>query len=178
MEDLASAVVDQLRIEDGSAKRWLLCHICQTRLGQHYYASIVPQTQNGTKRYAVELIEKDLRWYPYDPWSTHLFRTLEDATDFFCTHATGVLFMRDRQNGAVTPEDEHGNKRYTLGLGVVDPGEAAVLFEPINEDDPAQEIAMQTKRRMLDVLNKPTLIAVTSDPAHVAALVRAVEKQL
>ena len=164
MEDLASAVVEQLRVEDGSAKHWLLSRVHHESYGECFFAAIVPETKDGKARYVVELTQRySLTDRPYSADSKHVFNTALDAARFFCSHAEGV--RRERRG---EQHDNHTEPYCGLAFGVVDPAQTTKLFEaqrPISDAD-------------IPALNAPTLRASWRCPAQIAAMVAAVEKQV
>lgn len=158
MDDLASAVVEQLRGGDGPAKHWLLCCVSWQRFGPCSYAAIVPEVKDGKNRYVVELSSRDLNMYAYKAQSKHPFATALDAANFFCAHAEGV--SRERT--------ENNNPCCALSFTVVSPEQTTKLFE--------EETPPLTNRN--DILDEATLRASWRCPAQVAAMLEAVAKQV
>lgn len=162
MEDLASAVVEQLRNGDGPAKHWLLSRVYYESYAQCFFAAIVPEVKDGKPRYVVELTQRhNLTERPYRAHSKHVFSTALDAATFFCAHAEGVRRERRAWGGDRDPNT-------SLQLGVVDPDQTTKLFEaeqPISDDD-------------IPALAAPTLRVDCRHPAHLAAMVEAVAKQV
>ena len=162
MEDLASAVVEQLRTGDGPAKHWLLSRVHVESYSQCFFAAIVPEVRDGKKRYVVELTQRySLTDRPYSADSKHVFETALDAATFFCAHAEGVRRERGAWGGERAPN-------CSLELGVVDPAQTTKLFE-------AHELTTDAD---IPALNAPTLRAHCREPAQIAAMLEAVEKQL
>jgi len=164
MEDLASAVVEQLRTGDGPAKHWLLSRVQYESYGQCFFAAIVPETKDGKRRYVVELTQRySLTDRPYSADSKHVFESALDAARFLCSHAEGVRRERRGQQ-----HDNHTEPHCGLEFGVVDPAQTTKLFEaqqPISDVD-------------IPALSAPTLRASWRCPAQIAAMVAAVEKQV
>jgi len=160
MDDLASAVVEQLRVEDGPARHWLLCCIHEGRYGDAYYAGLVPETKDGKKRYVVELCNRQLIYYPYRADSRHIFATATDAATFLCAHAEGV--QRERHGR------DDDNLCCQLKLGVVDPEQTTKLFE---------ETGNGARVKIPALRDAQTLRASWRGPEQIAAMLAAVEKQ-
>ena len=161
MEDLASAVVDQLRAGDGPAKHWLLCCIHEGNWGNTFYAGLVPETKDGKKRYVVEICNHQLIYSPYKADSRHIFATAMEAATFLCAHAEGV------QCGDVG----YGRDDLScqLKLGVVDPDQTTKLFEETGNGERVKIPALRDAQ---------VLRASSRCPAQIAAMLEAVEKQL
>ena len=161
MEDLASAVVEQLRGEDGPAKYWLLCCINEGRWNDCYYAGLVPETKDGKKRYVVEICNHQLIYSPYKADSRHAFATVMDAAMFLCAHAEGV--QRERYGG--TGDDPC----CSLKLGIVDPEQTTKLFEETGNGERIKIPALRDAQ---------TMRASWRRPEQLAAMLEAVEKQV
>ncbi len=161
MDDLASAVVEQLRVEDGPAKHWLLCCIHEGRWSNTFYAGLVPETKDGKKRYVVEICNEQLIYRPYKADSRHIFATAMDAATFLCAHAEGV------QCGDVGYGDD--DERCSMKLAVVDPDQTTKLFE---ETGNGQRVKIPALR------DAQTMRASSRRPAQLAAMLEAVEKQV
>lgn len=161
MEDLASAVVEQLRTGDGPSKHWLLSCVHYSENNTCFFAAIVPEVKNGKRRYVVELSHGySLTNQPYRADSKHVFSTALDAARFFCAHVEGVRRERRAWGGDREPN-------CSLALGIVDPEQTTKLFEaeqPISDDD-------------IPALKTPTLRASCRCPAQIASMVEAVAKQ-
>ena len=162
MEDLASAVVEQLRTGDGPAKHWLLSRVHHESYGECFFAAIVPETKDGKARYVVELTQRySLTDRPYSPDSKHVFNTALDAARFLCSHAEGV--QRERYGG--TGDDPC----CSLKLGIVDPEQTTKLFEETGNGERIKIPALRDAQ---------TMRASWRRPEQLAAMLEAVEKQV
>ena len=161
MDDLASAVVDQLRVADGPAMHWLLCCIYEGRFSDTYYAGLVPETKDGKKRYVVEICNRQLIYHPYKADSRHIFATAADAATFLCAHAEGV--QRERYGR------DDDNLSCQLKLAVVDPEQTTKLFEETGNGERIKIPALRDAQTMRASWRRPT---------QVAAMLEAVEKQV
>lgn len=163
MDDLASAVVDQLRVADGPAMHWLLCCIREGRWSDTFYAGLVPETKDGKKRYVVEICNQQLIHRPYRADSRHIFATAADAATFLCAHAEGV------QCGDVGYGDAGDDPCSSMKLAVVDPEQTTKLFEETGNGERIKIPALRDAQ---------TMRASWRRPAQVAAMLEAVEKQV
>lgn len=161
MEDLASAVVDQLRAGDGPAKHWLLCCIHEGRWNDTFYAGLVPEVKDGKQRYVVEICNHQLFFRPYKADSRHIFATAMDAATFLCAHAEGV------QCGTLGYAGD--DARCSMKLGIVDPEQTTKLFEETGNGERIKIPALRDAQ---------TLRASWRRPAQLAAMLEAVEKQV
>jgi hypothetical protein len=168
MDGLASAVVEQLRAEDGPAKHWLLCCIREGRwegVGDDtFYAGLVPETKDGKKRYVVEICNQRLIYRAYKADSRHAFATAMDAATFLCAHAQGV------QGGDVGYGDAGDDHCCSLKMGVVDPEQTTKLFE--------EGIPHSERIKIPALRDAQTMRASCRRPAQLAAMLEAVAKQL
>ena len=157
MEDLATCVVQQLRMEDGPRANWLLCKGEETLASMFWYG-IKPVVTDGRINYTVEICNhNNIEYRPWTPDSVHVFEKADDAAVFVCKAVEGLR----KYNNTAQKERDYGNK---LVLSVVDCVDNSKLI-------------IQHDKGGINALNdNNVLFSWINDPKHLAALVESVGK--